>query len=98
MGVLNLGSTIFEVFNRFQNDSIWYLNLSSKGIALGNLSEYKLKIGSTINHIYNFAVVKSEAGFQIIILSSKNDSELKEDLLLKLLRNQTSNSLLGIVS
>ena len=74
-----------DIVNHFESEKFSYLNIISKGLVISDSFEYKIKIESKKSMHYNFAFIKSEIGFQFVILTSKN-ADLEDDMLLKMLK------------
>ena len=77
-----------DIRNHFDENNFSYLNIVSKGIALGDLHEYKIKIESNENIHFNFALIKSRSEFQFVILAPRGNHNMEDDLLLKVLKRR----------
>lgn len=86
---LNLLSDIkMNEINHFERDNFSYSNMISNGIALYDENRYYIKIEAPMKMSFNFAFIKNEYGFLFIILAPRESYEMREDLLLDLLKNR----------
>ena len=80
-----------EIKKHFESIDYSYLNIVSEGILIGSLTEYLIKVKSKEKLNFNFAFVKDDNNFLLIILTSNTDKEFNEDILLNLIKKDIPN-------
>jgi len=67
-----------------------YMDISSRGIAIGNKEEFVIKLESDEMIHYNIGFINGQSGFQLIIISKDQGEIIEDNLFFKLFRLQST--------
>ena len=74
-----------QLLKHFERTNYSYLNIISNGLIIKDSSDINVKLESKVKKNYNFSLINNINGFHFIILTNKNDSCMKSDILLNIL-------------